>query len=130
ELPGGQSVWDRGTASCSGIYCHGNFPGGKIANAPVWTSSDQAGCGSCHDVGDDPASLGGKHWKHVQIKDLLCSRCHSSTVDSTLNIIGTSVHLDGQNQVSFSTGQGSYDNWTCSSLENECHRPRSWYKGR
>ncbi|MGB7060758.1 MAG: hypothetical protein WBF13_00210, partial [Candidatus Zixiibacteriota bacterium] len=35
ELPGGESVWDRGTGSCSGTYCHGNFAGGQADNSPV-----------------------------------------------------------------------------------------------
>jgi predicted CxxxxCH...CXXCH cytochrome family protein len=126
-IAGSMSVWDRGTGSCSQTYCHGNFLGGYGSNAPVWTASNQADCGSCHDVGSDPITLEGKHRKHVEIKDLECNRCHSTTVDTFLNIIGPNLHVDGQNQVSFSTGQGTYLDETCSGLETECHDTRGWY---
>ena len=62
--PGGAS-WDRANRTCASTYCHGNFAGGNGANNPVWTSANQAGCGSCHDVGFDPAQLLWKHEYHM-----------------------------------------------------------------
>ena len=31
--------WDRETRACTGVYCHGQFEGGRTTNAPVWTAT-------------------------------------------------------------------------------------------
>ena len=63
---GGQRrVWDRTSRTCSNTYCHGKFEGGRENNAPVWTATGQAECGSCHDNGTNPEELGWKHEFHI-----------------------------------------------------------------
>jgi len=42
-------VWDRNTGSCSSVYCHGSFDGGRDTLKVLWTRGEnQAECGSCH----------------------------------------------------------------------------------
>jgi predicted CxxxxCH...CXXCH cytochrome family protein len=125
QAPGAN--WDRGLATCSDTYCHGNFGGGDNGNTPIWTATNQANCGSCHDVGSNPGDLGGRHEKHVSEEGLSCNRCHSLTVDLALDITGTSIHVNGQGDVNFSTGQGSFNGNTCSALGAGCHGTESWY---
>jgi len=94
---GGGAAWDRTQASCSGIYCHGNFPGGFSSNSPVWTADNQAACGSCHDVGANPELLAwDKHDYHIGTVGLSCADCHASVVDEGYNIIGLSLHVNGR----------------------------------
>ena len=122
-ITGGATLFSRTTNRCSNSYCHGNFSGGKTANAPIWTGSNQSSCGSCHDVGANPGQLGGRHDKHVAEENIACYRCHNATVNSSNAIIGKSVHINRQNTVQFSAG-GNYTNGTCSSIG--CHDPEQW----
>ncbi len=92
----GNAAWDRVTRTCAGTYCHGNFSGGYANNAPVWTGSNQATCGSCHDVGRDPGQLGGSHAYHVNTAGLACGDCHFSVTDTLLNILNPALHVNGQ----------------------------------
>lgn len=122
-LTGSATLWNRTTSRCTNSYCHGNFSGGKTANAPLWTGSGQAACGSCHDVGTNPSQLGGRHDRHVGEESIPCYRCHNATVNSSNAIIGKAVHINRQNTVQFSAG-GTYSNGTCSSIG--CHDAESW----
>ena len=77
--PNGLASWDRNTKTCLNTYCHGNFAGGYGPNDPVWTASNQAHCGSCHDIGYDPATLLWKHKLHVGDYNRKCADCHAAT---------------------------------------------------
>jgi predicted CxxxxCH...CXXCH cytochrome family protein len=92
---GGSATWDRNTGTCSGTYCHGAFPGGAAGNAPVWTGTNQADCGSCHDDGSTPARLLWKHEYHVTTGGLSCGDCHASVVDMQSNITTPALHVNG-----------------------------------
>jgi predicted CxxxxCH...CXXCH cytochrome family protein len=92
---GGGATWNRTARTCTGTYCHGHFNGGNTSNSPVWTSPNQALCGSCHDVGDHPATLGTTHEVHVVANGLVCADCHSEVVDSSLTIVGPALHVNG-----------------------------------
>lgn len=127
SLAGPASSWNRSSAACSGVYCHGNFSGGITANRPVWTSADQAECGSCHDVGTNPGSLSGRHDDHVVERGFDCIECHSTVVSRTLVILGPALHVNGSKNVSFLRG-GTYSNGSCSGLNNTaCHGSESWH---
>ncbi|MBU0984710.1 MAG: CxxxxCH/CxxCH domain-containing protein [candidate division Zixibacteria bacterium] len=89
------AAWDRQSRTCGQTYCHGNFVGGDTTNAPHWTNTNQALCGSCHDVGSDPGSLGWKHEYHVGTAGLSCVECHYTVADSGLQIAGRSLHVNG-----------------------------------
>jgi len=117
-------VWNRDTKTCSEVYCHGNFKKGFPLNRPVWTGSDQALCGSCHDAGANPGFLDRLHSSHW-ISNIRCERCHAATVDAGLEIIGPSVHVDGQLTIDFSES-GAYIDGTCSDLDIGCHQPKDW----
>jgi len=93
--PGG-ATWDRSSRTCAGTYCHGSFPGGNSSNRPVWTAANQAGCGSCHDVGIDPARLLWKHEYHVDTAGLACANCHASVIDDLLGIVNPGLHVNGR----------------------------------
>jgi predicted CxxxxCH...CXXCH cytochrome family protein len=83
-----QPVWSHDQASCSGVYCHGNFELGLPANIAVWTNQDgsQIQCGRCH--GMPP---GGTHPDEDE-----CSECHGSVVNQNLQIIAPTLHVNGQ----------------------------------
>lgn len=89
------AAWNRTTRSCDNIYCHGNFSGGSQDNAPVWTDENQALCGSCHDIGDNPGDLLWKHEFHITVAGLACADCHAGIVDSSLNILALDLHVNG-----------------------------------
>ena len=76
--------WTRATQTCT-ASCHGPA-------RPVWTSTGQVFCGTCHGV--PPADA-----NHVPTMTLTsCASCHPSTVDAFGNIIvtgGTSTHVNG-----------------------------------
>ncbi|MFH1756011.1 MAG: CxxxxCH/CxxCH domain-containing protein [Candidatus Latescibacterota bacterium] len=126
-LAGAASSWNRTSATCSNIYCHGNFTGGFRSNRPIWIASNQAGCGSCHDVGGNPENLSGRHDKHVREENLACNECHASVVNQQLLIIDSSLHVNGTKNVSLLRG-GTYQNSSCSGLSGtNCHDPETWY---
>ncbi len=100
--------WDRSSAACTNVYCHGSFifkiedssnPWGYafgeteiIGNNPamVWTQvgSGQAACGTCHNI-PPQGHIG-------STPELDCSLCHGNVVDSDKNIIDKSLHINGQ----------------------------------
>lgn len=116
--------WSRTTGRCANSYCHGNFTGGTKTNAPLWTGTNQAACGTCHDVGATPSLLSGRHRLHVSEEQIGCYECHNTTVNSSNAIIGKSVHINRENTVQFLEG-GTYSNHTCSNIA--CHDSDEWY---
>jgi predicted CxxxxCH...CXXCH cytochrome family protein len=125
-LAGAGSTWNRAAATCENTYCHGNFSGGDAANTPVWTGSNQADCGSCHDAGTNPATLSGRHEKHINERNLDCIECHVTVVDAQDIIVGRSLHVNGADNVVFLRG-GTYSGGSCTGLDgNACHGRKSW----
>jgi predicted CxxxxCH...CXXCH cytochrome family protein len=76
------------TATCSSVYCHGEFPGGAHAS-PDWTSTAQATCSSCH--GAPPST--GRHGDH---SGLACAECHGHAGSGA-------THANGTKDVPFSS---------------------------
>ncbi len=75
--------WDRASATCTSAWCHGMA-------RPVWTSSGQVTCGSCHGI--PPPS----HTPGMPITQ--CASCHPRSVTPQGGILfvnGTTEHLDG-----------------------------------
>ena len=108
---------------CRQVYCHGNFLGGHRDNAPRWTDTGEAECGACHEVGPTPVLLGGRHQVHAAAH-IECYDCHFATNDTHLHIADRDLHVNGQVEVSFSSGVGSYAGGWCNSLA--CHRSAPW----
>ncbi len=98
--------WSRSDASCSNVYCHGNFefrkedsdyPWAYIepvmrGNNPrmIWTSQGggQTLCGTCH--GLPPQG-------HIPGQN--CEGCHSRVVDANFNITNPYLHINGKIEV-------------------------------
>jgi predicted CxxxxCH...CXXCH cytochrome family protein len=122
----GGGAWDRDAGTCAYVYCHGNFPGGFFTNSPSWNIEDDVLCGSCHDAGANPGFIDRLHSSHW-IAGIRCERCHAATVNAQLEIIGKSVHIDGQKTIEFSES-GTYTEGSCSGLDaGGCHEPRVWH---
>ncbi|MDB4958343.1 MAG: cytochrome family protein [Myxococcales bacterium] len=77
--------WDRSTQTCASAACHGSA-------RPIWTSTGQVSCGSCHGI--PPADA--NHTPNMPITS--CASCHPGAVDAFGNIIvtnQTSEHING-----------------------------------
>jgi len=101
---GAEPVYDRATATCQDVYCHGGGPAmqsdqsASVNRNPVWTQvgTGQVVCGSCH--GLPPTT--GFHNPSITRDD--CHVCHPNTVDAAGDIIvtgapgqETSAHMNG-----------------------------------
>ncbi|MFQ6610583.1 MAG: CxxxxCH/CxxCH domain-containing protein, partial [Fidelibacterota bacterium] len=94
--------YDYSSGTCSNTYCHGGFSFPKESsssqwvhtqdeivgnNQPmVWNDVQDLTCTVCH--GLPPAG-------HLD-NGISCSVCHSSVVDDSLQIINTSLHINGE----------------------------------
>jgi predicted CxxxxCH...CXXCH cytochrome family protein len=87
-------------ATCTNLYCHGDFAGPSNGNnaTATWGDAASAACGTCHDVDTTPGPTfmqGGKHKRHAQDIGLACSVCHGSTADNAATgILDKSVHAN------------------------------------
>ncbi len=92
-------VWDRTTATCSNVYCHGNFEIGNTDAVPVWTDPNTVKCGSCHGnpvTGNPNPRPGGlySHWEGLQITN--CYVCHETVINPQGVIYNKDLHVNGQ----------------------------------
>jgi predicted CxxxxCH...CXXCH cytochrome family protein len=91
---------------CSDLYCHGNFAGGKTANAAKFDNSSTAAgadwtriqrCGACHGASQSDPPTGGAHVKHVQTYSLGCRTCHRETNRfANYSVTDKRLHSDGK----------------------------------
>lgn len=81
-------VWDRETATCDGVYCHGAAMTSGLLAAPLWTTvnGSQKECGTCH--GNPPPE------PHTQSTD--CGSCHPTMIPGTDRFRDPSSHIDGK----------------------------------
>ena len=98
---GGVPEFDRSSATCSNVYCHGGGTNGKadtavgINRTPRWTDlgRNTVGCGSCHGM----PPVDSNHNATMRLNG--CVQCHPGTVDGYGHIItnadGTSLHVNG-----------------------------------
>jgi predicted CxxxxCH...CXXCH cytochrome family protein len=93
-------------ATCSNVYCHGNFPGNGNNATPEWGNASSAACGTCHDVDTSTTMDGGSHNTHVKNLGFGCDLCHSTTTDATPSIIDKTKHANGA--VTWDLGDGIY----------------------
>lgn len=119
DIENAGGLWSRETKSCTNTYCHGNFNYGYTDNSPVWTETDQALCGSCHDDGNDIFQMNRGHIFHYY-NGVGCESCHASTVDEGLNIIGPQLHVDGQINIKFIPDIGTFSDGLCDNTGG-CH---------
>ena len=91
RLNGASPVWDRTTASCSNVYCHGSkLSAAAERPAPIWTqvANKQPSCDFCH--GNPPAG------DHPKLRD--CYTCHGDVVGPNGTITNLTLHIDGNVQ--------------------------------
>jgi predicted CxxxxCH...CXXCH cytochrome family protein len=82
---GAQPRWDRTTATCTGVYCHGPI-------TPSWMGgpSETVYCGACHGLPPSDSS----HTPAMQVTD--CATCHPNSVGPFGNIlVGNGKHMNG-----------------------------------
>lgn len=95
---GALPTWNRETATCQDVYCHGGGDQMGLDTTPdliremVWNDPfrQQVYCGSCHGVPPTTPI----HQSIVGIDR--CGDCHAGTVDSFGQIIVNGEHIDGQ----------------------------------
>ena len=118
SLPASLGTHDPGGKTCA-TYCHGTtLQGGSVPN-PSWAASDLA-CNSCH--GTSPAT--GKHPSNFGPHAFMgtnCALCHLAVVDTELNVLDKTRHVNGLVDVSLAAG--TYAGGTCSNVA--CHGPAS-----
>ncbi len=90
---GASPSWNRATATCSNVYCHGATLSGGTNVAPRWTTVDgtQAACGTCHGLppANHPALA-------IGATTATCNTCHPETVRADGSIdAGSGRHVNG-----------------------------------
>lgn len=93
-------VWDRNTATCSNVYCHGDFDHGNNAT-PVWTDPNSVVCGSCHgdpNTGNPTPQINGvfeePHFSFFTAQT--CYVCHGSVINPDGIIYDKQLHVNGE----------------------------------
>jgi predicted CxxxxCH...CXXCH cytochrome family protein len=125
---GAVPVWNRTQAGCSASYCHGNFPGGKPANAPTWNRVDatQAACGTCHLAVPTTGSHAASQAKHGYMGND-CTYCHlgeTNTAGTAIAPGGKALHVNGAKDVNM--GAGSTWDGVNKSCAPACHAAKPW----
>ncbi|HEX2787614.1 MAG TPA: CxxxxCH/CxxCH domain-containing protein [Ignavibacteria bacterium] len=92
--------WDRNTATCSNVYCHGTFKEGNLTAAGVWTNPNSVVCGSCHGdpvTGNPTPRTKGvftpPHFSFMTINS--CYVCHETVINSQGVIFDKTKHVNG-----------------------------------
>jgi predicted CxxxxCH...CXXCH cytochrome family protein len=86
---GAAATYDRASATCSNVYCHGETLGaGGVDHRPIWNGVNQGlGCNACH--GDPPPN------HRADATD--CNACHPLTVKANGGIdVAGGHHINGQ----------------------------------
>jgi predicted CxxxxCH...CXXCH cytochrome family protein len=94
-------TWDRNTATCSSVYCHGTFKEGNVTAAGIWTNPSSVVCGSCH---GDPGSgnptprtngvFTPPHYSFMNINS--CYVCHGSVINAQGVMVDKTKHINGE----------------------------------
>jgi predicted CxxxxCH...CXXCH cytochrome family protein len=86
--------WNKDSATCSNVYCHGAFHNGNFA-APVFNNPGSVYCGTCH---GDPLTgnprPGGSHPTFPTINE--CYLCHSAVINQDGSFHNESLHINGE----------------------------------
>lgn len=94
-------TWDRNTATCSNVYCHGTFKQGNVNAVGVWTNPGSVVCGTCHgdpNTGNPTPRVNGvftePHYSFMN--ETTCYICHGSVMNGQGSIINKDLHLNGE----------------------------------
>ncbi len=82
-------AWSNSQATCSNVFCHGEFKNGEKEQSLIWTSvgTGQAACNTCHGL-----PPGGTH--DIYLGN--CSNCHFTVVNSDTAFVDLNKHLNGE----------------------------------
>ena len=108
--------YDRGTARCSQIYCHGD--GQTRSGSLDWLSDAPMGCDSCHGDRNNPEGMSGWHGLHLRLNQFGCEACHGLVLDAQERFQNRALHINGQKDVGFENGSYDEGTKTCST---SCH---------
>lgn len=94
-------VWDRNTATCSSVYCHGTFREGNVNAVGVWTNPNSVVCGTCHGdplTGNPTPRTNGiftePHYSFMTIQS--CYICHGTVINPQGVMVDKTLHLNGE----------------------------------
>ncbi len=109
-------------ATCSNIYCHGNYNGSGLNASPTWGTAASGACGTCHGASNSADSFpdSGSHERHVDSdatlngtpmgiynRNYACTFCHKDVVSgsgpSSYSIADTAKHVSDDIDWSFDT---------------------------
>lgn len=92
EEKGANPVWDRTTATCANVYCHGTFSDTIHGAFPSWTGGQaEAACGTCHALPPvAETSTGEIHPNYNK-----CEICHDAVAGVDQSIQNLSLHVNG-----------------------------------
>ena len=104
-LPGDTTVpnpnWNRITATCSSVYCHGSLDQGNVNAVGIWITPSSVVCGSCHGnpiTGNPTPQPNGifipPHFSNLTINN--CYVCHTSVINSQGQFINKDLHINGE----------------------------------
>jgi predicted CxxxxCH...CXXCH cytochrome family protein len=115
---GAGATYTYASTQCSNVYCHGNGKSGGGGGA-LWVGSLSGGCGACHAT----SSLGGHHSTHLG-EGYGCSTCHSCVVNSSMQIVDPTKHVNGSRDVCSTTRTLSWTGTGCT--PSGCHGQKTW----
>ncbi|ABB30818.1 cytochrome C family protein [Geobacter metallireducens RCH3] len=126
--------------TCRNLYCHS--PGNKASsfdlpnNSATWGGS--LSCKGCHkaDIASGDAITSGSHQGHVNgqgigYTQIKCVKCHGATVNSSMTIVNTGNHVNGQVTIAFdntsSAAGGTYNGQPAKPATPSTKAPGSTY---
>jgi predicted CxxxxCH...CXXCH cytochrome family protein len=93
--------WNRNTATCSSVYCHGTFKDGNANAVGIWTNPASVVCGTCHgnpNTGNPTPQPNGQfnkpHYSFMTINS--CYICHGSMINPQGVITDMTKHVNGE----------------------------------
>src|SRR4030095_9379814 len=94
-------TWNRNTATCSSVYCHGTFKAGNVNAVGVWTNPGSVVCGTCHGnpvTGNPTPQTNGNyippHYSFMNINS--CYICHGSVINPQGVMVDKTLHINGE----------------------------------
>ena len=93
--------WDRNTATCSSVYCHGTFKEGNVDAVGIWTNAGSVTCGTCHgdpNSGNPTPQVNGVFTAphYAFMNETNCYICHSTVMSPNGSILDKELHINGQ----------------------------------
>lgn len=94
-------TWDRSTATCSSVYCHGTFKEGNVNAVGLWTNPGSVTCGTCHgdpNTGNPTPQVSGvftpPHYSFMN--QTTCYICHGSVINGQGQFVDKELHINGE----------------------------------